>query len=506
MHNGRIHTLEELAEICANHRKAGKRIAHCHGAFDLLHPGHVAHLQAARAMADVLVVTLTEDRYIKKGPGRPVYNEQVRAKTIAAIQVVDHVATCPHATAIEALGMIKPDFYVKGQDYRDRSRDVTGAIVEEEKTVEGNGGRLVCTDEIQFSSTQLLNDHFGVLSDEQRNYLKQLKQRYTAGDVLATLDQVKSTSVLVVGEAIFDEYHYCMPDAMSNKSPTLSVRFESEEIFAGGVVAVGNHLAGLCGSVTLLAGAGIQEGDGDEFAPFLRDGVEPIIIRREDSPTIRKRRFVHRFSNQKMFEVTFLNDRPISDDTQHALLTAIDEHAQDVDLVLVLDFGHGFITEAVVKRLRSRSKFLAVNAQINSSNRGYNTARKYKGADYISVDEHELRLPYGDRYGPLHGVIKALSDETGCNRINVTLGDRGTLYYDGKTHHHAPVLVNGVLDTMGAGDALMAVTALLVHADVPGELVPFIGNCMGGLMTRIVGHREPVGVLELRRFMETLLK
>ena len=71
------------------------------------------------------------------------------------------------------------------------------------------------------------------------------------------------------------------------------------------------------------------------------------------------------------------------------MLAAIEEHAPQADVVIALDFGHGFFTQPVVEMLRAKSKFLAVNAQINSSNRGFNSIRKYKGADYISVDEYD---------------------------------------------------------------------------------------------------------------------
>jgi len=323
--------------------------------------------------------------------------------------------------------------------------------------------------------------------------------------VLEQIDRFKDLRVLVVGEAIIDEYHYCTPDAMSNKTPTLSVRFDSEETFAGGVVPVGNHVAGLCRGVTILAGVG----DGDRDAAFLQSqlagGVEIDFVVRDDGPTVRKRRFVHRFLNQKLFELTFLNDRPINNETQTAFLSVVDRLAPQADIVIVLDFGHGYITQPIVQRLRLRSKFLAVNAQINSSNRGFNTIRKYQGADFISVDEHELRLPYGDRYGPLEQLILALSDETGCRNINVTLGNRGTHYFDGKQFFRAPILTNQVVDTIGAGDASLAATALAVRAGSPAELVPFLGNCMGGLMAQIVGHRQPVSTGDLRRFITALL-
>jgi cytidyltransferase-like protein len=506
MSDSKICTLEELADRCRRLRADGKTIVHCHGAFDLLHPGHIRHLASASRLGDVLVVTITEDRFIRKGPGRPVFNERLRAESVAAMQTVSFVATSPFPTAVETIRLIQPQLYVKGQDYRDASADATGAIAEEEREVVRGGGRLVFTDDIQFSSSHLLNRFLGVFTDEQRAYLSQVRERFSADDVMASLDSLKGSRVVVIGEAILDEYHYCSPDAMSNKTPTLSARFESAEVFAGGVIAVANHLAGLCGEVTVLAGTGGQD-DGDAaIRAHLSPGVRFVPVPRDDAPTIRKRRYISRFQNQKLFEITFLNDHPLPEEAEARLMAAVDAHAPDADVVIVVDFGHGFFTPRSVHRIREKSRFMAVNAQINSSNRGFNSIRKYKGADYFSIDEYEIRLPFGDRYGELRGLMRRLSEDSGCHRINVTLGHRGSMYYDGERYHAAPVLTNTTVDAVGAGDALLAITAPLVHRSVPAELIPLIGNAMGGLMAQIVGHRTPVDAVLLRKFLTTLLK
>ncbi len=506
MSDHKICSLEELADRCRRLRADGKRIVHCHGAFDLLHPGHIRHLASAAQLGDVLVVTVTEDRFIRKGPGRPVFNERLRAESVAAMQTVHFVATSPYPTAVETIRLVRPHLYVKGQDYRDLSADATGAIAEEEREVARCGGRLVFTDDIQFSSSHLLNRFLGVFTDEQREYLSGMRERFTADDVTACLDGLRDLRVVVIGEAILDEYHYCSPDAMSNKTPTLSARFESAEVFGGGVIAVANHLAGLCGEVTVLAGTGGQDDGDSAIRSHVSPGVRLVSVPRADAPTVRKRRYISRFLNQKLFEITFLDDRPLPDAAEARLLAEIDAHAPGADVVIVVDFGHGFFTPDSIHRVRDRSKFMAVNAQINSSNRGFNSIRKYRGADYFSVDEYEIRLPFGDRYGELRGLVRRLAEESGCRRINVTLGHRGSMYYDGECYHAAPVLTNTTVDAVGAGDALLAITAPLVSRRAPSELIPLIGNAMGGLMAQIVGHRTPVDPVLLRKFLTTLMK
>lgn len=156
MSDGKILELEELAARIRELKKQGKKIVQCHGCFDLMHPGHIKHFQAAKKMGDVLVVTLSPDQYIDKGPGRPVYNEGLRAESIAALECVDFVAINKWPTAEETLRLLRPDIYVKGQEFQ-RLEDKTGKIQREFDVIKEIGAEIRFTQEIVFSSTKLIN-------------------------------------------------------------------------------------------------------------------------------------------------------------------------------------------------------------------------------------------------------------------------------------------------------------------------------------------------------------
>ena len=130
--NHKIKSLGELAEITARLRAEGKTVAQCHGCFDLMHPGHIKHFEAASKVADVLIVTLTPDRFVNKGPSRPVFSERLRAEAIAALGSADYVIINDSPTAVEAIEKIKPSFYVKGSEYKSVENDITGKITDEE--------------------------------------------------------------------------------------------------------------------------------------------------------------------------------------------------------------------------------------------------------------------------------------------------------------------------------------------------------------------------------------
>ena len=112
----KIKTLTELAAILERERSAGKSIVNCHGVIDLLHVGHIRHLEAARKLGDVLVVTVTPDRWVNKGPHRPAFTEQLRAEALASLECVDYVALNEWPTAVETIRLLRPDFYVKGKE------------------------------------------------------------------------------------------------------------------------------------------------------------------------------------------------------------------------------------------------------------------------------------------------------------------------------------------------------------------------------------------------------
>src|SRR3989442_10654965 len=127
---------EDLAEALASLREQGKKIVHCHGVFDLLHIGHIKPLEAARKLGDALVVTVTPDRFVNKGPHRPAFPERLRAEALTSLSCVDYVAINEWPTAVETIQLLKPSFFVKGIARESGKRDHSDAIEKEEDAIE----------------------------------------------------------------------------------------------------------------------------------------------------------------------------------------------------------------------------------------------------------------------------------------------------------------------------------------------------------------------------------
>lgn len=282
-------------------------------------------------MGDVLVVTLTADTFVNKGSHRPAFPEQLRAEVLAGLECVDVVAINPHPTAVEAIHAIRPDVYVKGPDYADMSKDVTGKIHDEEEAVKSVGGRIAFTTGATFSSTSLINQHMSTLPPDVQAYLADFARRHPAGEVLDIVEQARGLKVLLIGEPIIDEYVYCEAIGKSSKEPTMVVKRLSEEKFAGGILAAANHVASFCDEVACLTQLGTENSHEAFIESRLRPNVKRIFLHRRNSPTIVKRRLVENYFFLKLMEVYELNDAALSSEEDEAVCQALMEHVPKYD-------------------------------------------------------------------------------------------------------------------------------------------------------------------------------
>lgn len=152
----KIQDLDNLGSFLQLLRQLNKdtTIVHCHGCFDLLHIGHIHHFNSAKKLGTILVVTITPDHFVNKGPDRPMFPQRLRAEAVAALECVNYVAINKWPTATEAIERIKPNIFAKGAEYR---TNLTRALAEEEHTVQSLGGSLVFTDDAKFSSSEIIS-------------------------------------------------------------------------------------------------------------------------------------------------------------------------------------------------------------------------------------------------------------------------------------------------------------------------------------------------------------
>ena len=253
MTDEKIVDIKTLAKICQQEKDKGKKIVLSYGCFDLIHPGHIRHLKAAKTYGDILIVGITPDKYVKKGPGRPVFNEHLRAESLASLANVDYIVLNKWDNSAKLIEYIKPNFYVKGREYSDNAEEFTSSMIQEEKTLEKINGEMRFTDEITFSSSSIINERFDVLSKEAKDYIKDIKNNYSYEDIKQILNSLTDLKVLIIGDVILDEYVFCQAMGKPEKAAVVSTKYLFSETYAGGSLAVANHVAGFVDKVELIS-------------------------------------------------------------------------------------------------------------------------------------------------------------------------------------------------------------------------------------------------------------
>lgn len=506
--NTKVAELQALGKLLSESRDGNKKVVLCHGVFDPLHIGHIRHFEHAKKMGDILVVTVTPDKYVNKGPHRPAFSEDLRVEAIAALDCVDYASVNSWPTAENTIRLLRPDYYVKGSEYQATEKDHTGGIVSERSAIDSVGGQIAFTEDITFSASTLVNRYLPVFPEEVSQYLTSFSGRYSADDILGYLERGRSKKVLVVGETIIDEYVFCQTLGKSGKEPVLATQYKSSEKFAGGIVAVANHVSGFCDQVGMITFLGSVDSQEDFIRAQMAANVEGKLLYMEgNAPTIVKKRFVEAYPFQKLFELYEMDDEGNKPAQTHALCSKLEALLPEYDLVIVTDYGHGMLGPEAVEVLCSQAPWLAVNTQANAGNRGFNTISKYPRADYVCMSESEMRLEARSRSGDLKDIILNVSEKLSCPQMVITQGQSGSLCYSREDGFvDIPALAINVVDRIGAGDAVLSLTSLFAVQNAPVEMLGFIGNVAGSEAVATMGHRQSLEFVPFMRHVETLLK
>jgi bifunctional ADP-heptose synthase (sugar kinase/adenylyltransferase) len=139
-----------------------------------------------------------------------------------------------------------------------------------------------------------------------------------------------------------------------------------------------------------------------------------------------------------------------------------------------------------------RAPWWALNAQTNSTNFGFNRVTRYRGADFVCIDELEARLPSGMRSQPLEEVVSGLQTDMDCESILVTRGADGMVLFGNGDTWRAPAVATSIVDPVGAGDAVLSITSLVRAVNADPALCVLLGTCAGAVAAGIVGNEEPV--------------
>lgn len=497
-------TIRDLKNIKKKSKK--KKIVLCHGVFDLIHIGHIKHFKAAKKLGDILVVSITPDQYVNKGPGRPIFTDTLRSEFLQNISCIDFITINNKPTSINIIKQLKPDIYCKGIDYSNHKNDITGEISNEIKALEEYGGEIKYTDDITNSSSKLINEHYSNLSLNQRKTIKNIKNKKI--DLNELFNSSKKLNVLILGEIIIDQYFFCETLGKSGKDPVLQMHEQENEVYLGGAAAIAGNVSQFCNNVTLMSMIGDDKQYLDLIKKTLPKNINLKLIYKEKSPTIIKKKYVDIVTNNKVFGSYIINDSPLKKKNEKKLNTFLNENLKKYDLVIVSDYGHGFISNKNASLISKRSNFLALNAQINAANRGFHTMNKYKNLDCVIINETELRHELRDKNGQVNDLMKKLANQIKIKDLVVTQGSEGaTLYSKGsKKYYNVEAFASRIVDKIGSGDTMLSLISIFLKLNLDKTYSLLIGSLAASQSVGSMANKNLIDKIKLIKAIDHTLK
>ena len=443
-------------------KKLKKKIVLCHGVFDLFHVGHLNHINEAKKLGDILIVSVTTDKFVNKGPGRPYFNTMQRMTLLSAIRDIDFIISSDSPSSIGVIKKIRPNIYFKGPDYLKHEDDFTGFIKKEINAVKKYKGKIIYGSGQTFSSSTILNK-ISDFTENQKKIINEIKKNYTFDEIsFKILKKVKQLKILIIGEMIIDKFIFCSALGKSGKEAILNLEKKIEKEYIGGVGAIGNHLSNFAKNVSIIT----YLGEINDKKKFINKNLGPNVnlnyIKKKNSPTIIKSKIIDLSNNSKLLGLYDFNDKKLSASEEKNFLVKIKKNINKFDIVIVSDYGHSFINQKISKIL-SKNKNVIVNTQLNSANLGYHTIGKYKNSNWAIINEVELRHELRDRYDSVKKLMIKISKKLKIKNLIVTCGKDGAYYYNSMRNKffYSPAFAKKVVDKIGSGDSFMSIFSIM---------------------------------------------
>ncbi len=467
----KIKKRDELCAVIGSFPRDKKAIL-CHGVFDVVHPGHIRHLAYAKSKADILIVSITSDRFISKGTYRPHVPENLRAHNLAAFEMVDFVIIDDNKKPLENLKSIQPDYFAKGFEYT--SEGLPKDTQEELDVIEIYGGEMLFTPgDVVYSSSELINLALPNIYIEKLMSLMN-EEKITFKDLRITLSNLKGKTVHVIGDTIVDSYTRSTLIGGQTKTPTFSVLYQGKDDYIGGAGIVAQHMRAAGSDVVFSTVLG-----DDEFKDFVLkgladSGVKCNAIIDKTRPTTNKNAIIA--GGYRLLKIDTLDNRSISEQIIDELNESITN--TKCDAVVFSDFRHGIFNKLTVDKLTEAvpdNVYRVADSQVASR---WGNITDFMGFDLITPNEREARFALADQDSTVGNLSGKLIQETRCGTLILKLGSRGVfvLTDSEKGYFSIDSFANNVVDAVGAGDALLAYATLSMLTSKSPVIATILGS------------------------------
>ena len=430
----------------------------------------------AKSKADILIVSITADRHIKKGVYRPYVPEKLRALNLAALEIVNFVLIDDNEKPLKNLKLIKPDFFAKGFEYT--SKGLPLATQEESNIITKYGGEIIFTPgDVVYSSSKLLN-----ISEPHIKYEKLLllmkNNKLSFKNLRDIFKKTKNLHVHVVGDTIIDTHTKTTLIGGQTKTPTPSVLFQNKQDYIGGAGIVAQHIkaAGVKTSFSTVLGNDKNKELVIKKLKKLKINLFPVIDKTR--PTTNKNSFIT--DSYRILKVDTLDNQPISE----KIIKNISQNIKSIksNAVIFSDFRHGLFNARSISKFTSSISKKNIKIADSQVATRWGNITDFKNFDLITPNEKEARFSLADQDSSISELTRRLIKKTNCKNLILKLGSRGMFSINSRSKSaNAAFSISSfadeVRDPVGAGDAMLAystivllITKSLVASSIIGAL------------------------------------
>ena len=477
-----------------------------HGVFDILHVGHIDYFKKAKTYCDKLMVSVTKDKFVNKGPNRPAFKISERVRMLKSIKYIDQVIISKKSTSVDVIKKYKPDFYFKGKDYEDLVLNPNKNLKLEMDTIKKNNGKFLIIDTKLKSSSRILNENFNYLDAEVRSFLKSINKEKFAIKLKEQLFKNHQKKILVIGEPIIDIHSNVKVLGKSQKSNVVSTNFLKNEHYGGGSILASNFLGEFYDNVNLLTF--INPNNQKIFNKYLKKNVNLEKIFSSTEKIIEKKRFVDEYSKTKLFQINYNEKYRLSYKNENLYLNKLKKIIKNYDELIVFDYGYGYMFEKILRLFKKYKNKININCQTNSSNFGFNLITKYFNGNVASVDEVEFRLCVQNKDESVLSLIK--KNKRIINKFKIfiiTMGIKGCYIVSKNKVHFIPTVYKNTFDTTGCGDiffsAFMFFNSLKIF-DI--KELGLLSHIAGGMHANYQGNKNLINKNNFYQIVQTIIK
>lgn len=507
--NNKIVSLKELNNYVEEQKARNNKVVLCQGHFNVIHPGHLRFLEFAKQHGKCLIVAIQGDNWIEDKVKDIFFSQEERARGVASLEEIDKVIIFNDININDVIETVKPDIYVRGEEFNKRLESVQLEV----NLVEKLGGKVVFSSgQVSYASTEFLDQDLIDINEQNKQLFKLAlkKQKISLEKLNEYCSIFKKLNILVIGDTIVDQYIACDALGMSSEAPVLAIRELESKEFVGGAAVVARHISALGANCSFISVTGNDEPGKFVDKKLKEDNINTHLFIDNDRQTTFKIRYM--VGKQKILRVSRLQDHHINKKREMQIINCIKTMADKLDGIIVSDFAYGVITPGLLENINQ----LAIKHDIklfgdSQSSSQIGDVSKFINFDLITPTEREARIALSDKYSGLEQIGNILLEKTKVKNLVITLAENGFISFQNiskqnitlaKTQHFPALAVNPV-DVVGAGDSLLTGLSISLCAGASLMEASIIAAGVASIAVNKVGN-IPVRYEEVKNLLNSM--